>query len=300
MPVFVMRGLKPGPVVFLSAAIHGDEINGTEIIREVVQVLSKRKIRGTVITVPVVNVFGFNNQSRYLPDRRDLNRSFPGNNHGSLSSRMAQLFMKEIVSKCTHGIDFHTGALHRSNLPQVRANLEDSETFEFAKSFQAPIIINSKMRDGSLRDAARKKGVITLLFEGGQALRFEDKVIKVGKRGCLNALKHIGVLSGTKKDDENVQSLISQGSAWVRAPMGGILRLRVKEGQFIKKNNLIGMIRNPHGNQEVEIKSQKDGCVIGVNKLPLVNTGDAVIHLATLEKGEGLPRDQKAYFYDET
>ena len=163
LPVKVVNGIQPGAKLWLSAAIHGDELNGVEIIRQVLDRIDAQKLRGTLITVPIVNVFGFIDQSRYLPDRRDLNRSFPGSETGSLASRLANLFLREVVDKSTHGIDLHTAAIHRTNLPQIRCNLKDGETYNFAKAFNAPIMLHSDTRDGSLRRAATKKGIPVLL-----------------------------------------------------------------------------------------------------------------------------------------
>ncbi len=202
IPVHVIRGKEPGPALFLCAALHGDEINGVEIIREVLKDPQLKDLRGTLIAIPVVNIFGFQNKSRYLPDRRDLNRSFPGSKNGSLAARIADFFLKEIVSKCTHGIDFHTGAIHRSNLPQIRASFDDEDTKKFAAAFNAPIMVDSHMRDGSLREAARKKKVNILLFEGGQALRFEKDVIEKGVSGTLRAMGAIGMIETNENNKE--------------------------------------------------------------------------------------------------
>lgn len=208
MPIEVIRGKEDGPTLFISAAIHGDEINGVEIAKRLLQKKELVKIKGILIIIPVVNVFGFNHKSRYLPDRRDLNRSFPGSPKGSLAGRLANIFMKEIVSKCTHGIDLHTGAIHRSNLPQVRAFLDDKKTAELAHAFGVPVILHSRLKDGSLREAARKKRVKTLLFEGGEALRFEEEVIRSGLRGCLSVMREIGMLSKLKALNPRKKSLL--------------------------------------------------------------------------------------------
>jgi len=180
IPVEVIRGKVDGPVLFISAAIHGDEINGTEIVSRILKNKSLKKLKGTLIAIPVVNIFGFNMLSRYLPDRRDLNRSFPGSTNGSLAARLANVFMKEIVKKSTHGIDLHTGAIHRTNLPQIRASMDDVETKRLAFEFGVPVILNSNFRDGSLREAACSKNIPVLLFEGGEALRFDEKIIQLG------------------------------------------------------------------------------------------------------------------------
>ncbi len=174
LPVHVVRGAKSGPRLFVSAALHGDELNGTEIIRRLLNQTVLKRLRGTLVAVPIVNVYGLIHQSRYLPDRRDLNRSFPGSVKGSLAARLAHLFMTEIVHNCTHGIDLHTGAIHRSNLPQIRANLDDEETARLADSFGVPVLLNANLRDGSLREAAAEHGIPMLLYEAGEALRFGE------------------------------------------------------------------------------------------------------------------------------
>jgi uncharacterized protein len=284
MPVKVMRGKKDGPVLFLSAAIHGDELNGIEIVRRVISHKKLRKLVGTVIAVPIVNVFGLNHRSRYLPDRRDLNRSFPGSAKGSLASRMAKRFISEIVSKCTHGIDFHTGSQHRSNLPQIRADIANAKTLKFAKTFKTPIILNSAERDGSLREAARKKKVVSLLFEGGEALRFEENVIKTGVNGCLAAMASIGMLgSSSKKNSPSFSGVVSKKSYWVRAKTSGTILLKIKLGQKIHADEVIGLIKNPLGEVIHKLKVIEEGIVIAINKLPLVNQGDAVIHVAIVK-----------------
>jgi hypothetical protein len=297
MPLVVMRGREEGPIIFLSSAIHGDEVNGIEIIREVLEELKTKKIRGTIIAAPIVNVFGFNDKSRYLPDRRDLNRSFPGNANGSLASRIAHIFMKEVVARCTHGIDYHTGAIHRSNYPQIRGCMDDENTKEMALAFNPPIIIDSRLRDGSLREAARKKKVCTLLFEGGQALRFEKDVIKVAKKGTLNVLKHIGILSGKKiKSRKNI---IALGSYWVRSVKGGTLRLQVAEGDYIQEGTVLGIIHDPLAMNASLIHAEGPGYIIGLNHLPLVTIGDAIIHIAVVDsKIKDQKRSRDDLFFD--
>ena len=171
MPVQVRRGKRPGPCLFVCAAVHGDELNGIEIIRRLMKRRALSRVRGTIIAVPIVNVYGVIERSRYLPDRRDLNRSFPGSGRGSLAARVADLFMTEIVARCTHGIDLHTGAMHRGNLPQVRGNLDHEETLRLARLFGVPVLINADVRDGSLREAAAARGIPMLLYEAGEALR---------------------------------------------------------------------------------------------------------------------------------
>ena len=198
MPIKIIRGRQPGPVLFVSAAINGDELNGVEIIRRLLKRKTLRSIRGTLIAIPVVNVHGFLDQSRYLPDRRDLNRSFPGSAKGSIAARLANLFLREIVAKADVGLDLHTGALHRSNLPQIRANLDDTGTLELANAFGAPVVINSNTRDGSLRACAAKRGMPILIYEAGEALRFDETCIRTGLRGILNVMRYMHMLPAVK------------------------------------------------------------------------------------------------------
>lgn len=302
MPVHVIRGFEKGPTIFLSAAIHGDELNGVEIIKEVMNILSKTEIKGTVIAVPIVNVFGFNNQSRYLPDRRDLNRSFPGSAKGSLASRMADLFVKEIVSKCTHGIDFHTGAIHRSIYPQIRVNTKNAKALEFAKSFGAPMILDSNTRDGSLRETGRKMGTVTMVFEAGQALRFEEDYIKIGKMGCLNALHSIGIYPEKPPKIQltlDKKPILIKDSHWVRSPMGGTLRLKTKLGKFVKAGDKLGDISGPFGQKVETIIASHDGYVIGLNHLPLVTVGTAIAYIGTYEPTRK-PKKRSTYSTDES
>lgn len=183
MPVHVVHGKRDGPRLFVSAAVHGDELNGIEIIRRLLDVKSLNRLAGTLVAVPVVNVYGLIHQSRYLPDRRDLNRSFPGSAQGSLAARVAHLLIDEIVRHCTHGIDLHTGAIHRTNLPQIRANLDDPETERLARAFGVPVLINATVRDGSLREAAAELGIPMLLYEAGEGLRFDEVCIRAGQLG---------------------------------------------------------------------------------------------------------------------
>ena len=211
-----------------------------------------------------------------------MNRSFPGSLEGSLASRMAKIFMKEIVSKCDYGIDFHTGAVNRENLPQIRACLNDTKTFSFAKAFGAPFILDSKLRDGSLREAARKKKVTTLVFEGGEALRFNHQVIKVGVKGCFSAMAHIGMID-KKKKETNYRGFIAKHSYWVRSDSSGTLRTKIAMGALIQQGQKLGKVLDPLGENFKEVISPVTGYIIGVNNLPLVTQGEALFHIATEE-----------------
>ncbi len=285
IPIEVIRGSEGGPKLFVSAAVHGDELNGVEIIKRLLRRPLLKKLRGTLIAVPVVNIFGFNHKSRYLPDRRDLNRCFPGSEVGSLGARLARIFMKEIVSKCTHGIDFHTGALHRSNLPQIRACLDDPETNKLAKGFGVPVVINSQLRDGSLREAARKKRVSTLLFEGGEALRFDENVIKAGLRGCLSVMRNIGMIpqltKGVSKSPNKVY--VARGSYWIRADHSGSFHAVKKIGDMVEAGETLAIISDPFGSEPYEVTAKDGGIIIGMSMIPLVNQGDAMVHIATFK-----------------
>ncbi len=282
MPIEVIRGVEPGPVLFVSAAIHGDELNGIEIIRRLLKRPSLKKIKGTLIAVPVVNVFGLINRSRYLPDRRDLNRCFPGEKNGTLAGQLAKLFMKEVVKKCTHGIDLHTAAINRTNLSQIRAWLDNPETRALAKSFGVPVVVNSKLRDGSLREAARKRGVSMLLFEGGSPLRFEEDVIRIGVKGCINVMRSIKMLPKVKKKDSDIiQSVFTaKSSQWLRAPCSGICHHQVKVGDRVEKGQVLAMLSNPFGEKLDHIEAVFPGIVIGLTTIPLVTRGEAIFHIA--------------------
>ena len=283
MPIHVIRGNKPGPRLFVSAAIHGDELNGIEIIRRLLKQPGLNKLRGDLIAIPMVNVYGVIHHSRYLPDRRDLNRSFPGSDKGSLASRLADLFMTEIVVKCTHGIDLHTGAIHRSNLPQIRANLDDAETLLLAKSFNVPVLLNSNLRDGSLREAADKYGIPMLLYEAGEALRFDEHSIRAGLQGTLRVMRHLGMLTARKSRKVVTEPFVARSSRWVRAPGSGIFRAAKSLGEKIKHNDILGVINDPVATLETPVISPCNGLIIGRSELPLVHEGEAIYHIAQFE-----------------
>ncbi len=284
MPVHVVCGRRDGARLFVCAAVHGDEINGVEIIRRLVKAPLLRQLRGTLVAIPVVNVHGFITRSRYLPDRRDLNRSFPGSESGSLAGRLARLFMSEIVEKCSHGIDLHTGAGHRTNLSQIRANLEDAETLRLARAFGAPVLINANLRDGSLRHAAAELGIPTLLYETGEALRFDEISIRAGARGIINVMRALEMLPAGKRRSSSPDPVVARATAWVRAPMSGVLRLLVAPGARVEKDGLLAVVADPFGELEAEVRAPFEGIVIGRTNLPLANEGDALFHLARFRR----------------
>ena len=282
MPVKVISGRKAGPVLFISAAIHGDELNGVEIIRRLLKRKILRSVRGTLVAVPIVNVHGFLDQSRYLPDRRDLNRSFPGTPKGSIAARLAHLFTTQIVAKADYGIDLHTGAINRSNLPQIRANLDDAKTLEMAKAFGAPVIINSNIRDGSLRAYAVERNLPVLLYEAGEALRFDEVAIRGGIRGILNVMRHIGMLPPSKTKKQ-ITPVIAKSTSWVRAPSSGIVGGKVGLGSSVAKGQKLAAVSDPLGDDEQEVAAPFDGIVIGRSNLPLAHEGDALVNLAAFK-----------------
>ncbi|WGT66967.1 succinylglutamate desuccinylase/aspartoacylase family protein [cyanobacterium endosymbiont of Epithemia clementina EcSB] len=281
LPITVINGLNSGPKLWLSAAIHGDELNGVEIIRQVVKNVEPQLLHGTLIAVPIVNVFGLIGQSRYLPDRRDLNRSFPGSKSGSLASRLAYLFMKEIVSHSTYGIDLHTASMHRTNLPQIRANLQDSETRRCAQAFGAPLLVHAMTRDGSLRQAATKRGIPILLYEGGEALRFDVEAIRMGVEGIERVMEYLEMYQFSP-ERMPVISIEVDKSKWIRASRSGIFRLEVGLGEKVLKKQKLGIIADAFGESSIKIRASVNGIVIGYTQNPLVSQGDGIIHLAIL------------------
>jgi hypothetical protein len=282
LPVHVVHGRKAGPTLFVSAAIHGDEINGVEIIRRLLHHKSMARLKGTLLAVPVVNPYGFIQRSRYLPDRRDLNRSFPGTPKGSLAGRIAHLFMQEIVCRSSHGIDIHTGSNYRSNLPQIRTSLDNEENLRLAKAFGTPMIIHSETRDGSLREAVADLGIPVLLYEAGEALYFNESAIRSGVRGVLNVMRAIGMLPADRKKVCQVP-LVSRKTSWVRASRSGVFFKQATLGTLVRKGERLGLINDPLGDQEENICAPFTGVVIGQLTLPLVHEGDALINLAHVD-----------------
>lgn len=284
IPVQVIHGKKDGPRLFVCAAVHGDEINGVEIIRRLMKLKTMSRLKGTLIAVPVVNVYGFIDQSRYLPDRRDLNRSFPGSETGSLAARLSHVFLEEIVTKSTHGIDLHTAAIHRDNLPQVRAFLDDDETKRMARAFSAPIILNTPILEGSMRSALEKMGISVIVYEAGEALRFNEVSIRAGVRGIVAVMRELGMLPRLKKRRERPAPLIAKSSTWVRAPQSGILRALTPLGRVVEKGQVMGVVADPFGEKEEEVIATTAGMVVGRTNIPLVNEGEALFHIARLRE----------------
>lgn len=284
LPVHVIHGRREGPTLFVSAAIHGDEILGVEIIRRLVQSSAVTRPRGTLLFIPIVNLFGFISHIRYLPDRRDLNRSFPGRANGSLAEQLAHVFMTEIVHRSDYGIDLHTAAIHRANLPQIRANIRQKETRKLAQAFRAPLILHSTLRDGSLRQEACKVGCDTLLYEAGEALRFDEVSIRIGVKGVLSVCRHLGILRSSRAKPNVKPSIVARSSYWLRAPAGGILRAHKGLGDFVNQDESIGFISDPFGDKESEVLPRRSGVIVGRTNLPVVNQGDALFHIAKINE----------------
>ena len=284
LTVHVIRGKRAGPIVFISAAIHGDELNGIEIIRRLKQIHLLDKLKGTLILVPVVNIYGTMNLTRYLPDRRDLNRNFPGSSKGSLASRVAKTFLDEIVSKCDLGIDLHTASIHKDNLPQVRTNIENEYTLRLALAFEAPVVLHSTLRDGSLRAVAQDKGVPILLYEAGEALRFDEKSIKIGVKGIINVLRANEMLPKvTRKSHRVKKTSISKSSTWIRAQESGMIQTIKNLGDAVQKGEVIARIHEMYENQGFDVLAPFAGIIIGKTQIPLIHEGDAIFHIAAFD-----------------
>lgn len=286
IPIYIKRGKYSGPTLFISAAIHGDELNGIEIIRRLINSLAKKPIRGTLIALPMVNIYGVLEQSRYMPDRRDLNRSFPGSEKASLAGRVANLFLTEVVKQCDYGIDLHTGAIHRSNLPQIRANLEDEETLSLATAFGAPVIINANIRDGSLRQTAAELGVRVLLYEAGEALRFDEFSIQAGVKGILKVMNNLGMISARSGKKIQKMPFIAKKSAWIRASASGIVIHKKMLGDQVDEGDVLAEIGDPFGGTIDTVRAKYGGVIIGKQNIPLTQEGDAMYHVAYFEDHE--------------
>ncbi|MDU8909683.1 succinylglutamate desuccinylase/aspartoacylase family protein [Aestuariicoccus sp. MJ-SS9] len=283
----VVHGRRPGPVMFVSAAVHGDEVIGVEIVRRVLRAGPVARLAGTLIAVPIVNAFGFQNHSRYLPDRRDLNRSFPGTAQGSLAGRLAHLFLTQVVERCDVGIDLHSAAAGRTNLPQIRLTPGNERLVALGAAFGAPVTLGSKLREGSLREAAETRGVDVLLYEAGEGLRLDEMAARAGVAGVLRVMAQLGMLAGKGVPRARRASVLCDSSSWARAPMGGLLRAHRASGDYVEEGTLLGMVSDPFGEQEAEVRAETTGIVIGRTNLPIVNEGDALFHIAVPRRPAG-------------
>jgi predicted deacylase len=280
----VIHGRRPGPTLFVSAAVHGDEIIGVEVVRRLLRIADLDDITGTLLAIPIVNTFGFMNRSRYLPDRRDLNRSFPGSTTGSLAARLAHLFFTEIVCRSDYGIDLHSAAIHRENLPQIRVSSGNRKALELAIAFGAPFVLTAPLRPGSLRDAAEEKSIDVLLYEAGEGLRFDESAVRTGVSGILRVMQSIGMIESGDVVEPATTPVRSQSSSWIRAPIGGLLRAFKSTGSEIAAGDVLGMISDPFGDNETEVIAKFPGLIIGRTNLPSINEGDGLFHVARVSK----------------
>lgn len=302
MPVRVICGRQAGPTAFVSAAVHGDEINGVDIIRRFLSAKALSRLRGSLILVPVVNVHGFLDRSRYLPDRRDLNRCFPGTPTGSIAARLAYVFTTQVAFKADFGIDLHTGAVDRSNLPQIRVTRGDESAAELAAAFGAPVIIGAAERDGSLRSAAAKRGIPVIVYEAGEALRFDELSIRAGVRGIMRVLRARDMLPG-RKTQKVRQPVTASSSTWVRAPSSGIVTQRGALGRRVKKGEMLAVITDPLGERSDPLISPINGLIIGRSNLPLAHEGEALFHVASFDsvtEAAGIVKDFEGIVEDFT
>ncbi|TMM50496.1 succinylglutamate desuccinylase/aspartoacylase family protein [Qipengyuania marisflavi] len=282
----VIHGKQRGPCIFVSGAIHGDEIIGTAVIQRLTALLHPETLSGTVILAPAVNIYGFVQHSRYLPDRRDLNRSFPGNPGGSLASQLAYCFLENVIDRCSLGIDIHTAAIHRYNLPQIRVASGSPYLIELAMAFGAPIIIESPLRPGSMRALAADRETPMLLLEAGEALRFDRHSIAIGAAGVLRVLAHIGMIAADDGLSHIGIPLRANRSLWVRAPRGGVSRRRHRSGDIVHRGDVLAQVGGLFGEDLMDVLSPLDGIIIGHTTLPVVNQGDALFHVAEVANFE--------------
>jgi predicted deacylase len=280
VPVHIIRAQKPGPVLLLMAGMHGDEVNGIETIRRLLRRELLQPTRGSIVAIPILNIYGFLNFSREVPDGKDVNRSFPGHPRGSLASRVAHRFMREVMPLVDFGIDFHTGGAARANYPQLRCVLgEDDVTDELATAFSAPFTLHSRLRAGSLRATAHALGKSIIVFETGESLRLDEPGIEEAIAGTLRVLYHLG-MSATPGPVPARPSIECHRHRWLRARYAGLFRSWVKLGDFVEQGQVYGSVSDPYGLQSVRLESPISGYVIGFNNMPVVNQGDALLHLA--------------------
>ncbi|MCC3151664.1 succinylglutamate desuccinylase/aspartoacylase family protein [Hymenobacter sp. BT770] len=282
VPVHVMRATEPGPTLLLMAGMHGDEVNGIETIRRLVRRELLQPLRGSIIAIPILNIYGFLNFSRDVPDGKDVNRSFPGFPRGSLAGRVAHRFMREIMPLIDYGIDFHTGGAARANFPQVRCLLGvDDEVDAMAEAFAAPFTLHAALRPGSLRESAHRLGKRIIVYETGESLRLDETGIEEALAGTLRVLHHLGMAPAAPPPSR--PGIVCRRHTWLRARFAGLFRAHVENGQYLEKGQVYGSVADPYGQQAVRLESPVSGYVIGLNYMPVVNQGDALLHIAVPE-----------------
>ena len=286
IPVIVTHGVEEGPALFITAAIHGDEINGIEIVRRLVTKINPEELRGSVLCVPVVNIFGFYTMSRNLPDRRDLNDAFPGIQKGSPTSRVAYILFEEIIKKCDYGIDIHTPQVKRIEMPHTEADLSNRDAHQLARAFGTPVIINTAGPEKSLQNSATSADIPTIVFSGGEVLRFHENVTEQGVAGIRNVLAYLNMIEFERKKPE--YSIIVQESRSVQTQYGGILYVNVHPGGLVYQNDLLARVTNPFGRDVELIKAPETGLIISASTNPLVNPGNEVCAYVMLDKSLGV------------
>lgn len=282
MPIIINRSTKPGPSLLLSAGIHGDELNGVAIIRRLIAQEDLVPERGTIIAIPLLNVFGFLYGMRNLPDGKDMNRSFPGQKNGSLASQMANFLSEEILPQIDYGIDFHTGSGSKQNHPQVRWSPESPEAGDLARAFAPPFILKTKFRNNSLRQVADDQGKPLIIYEGGESQRFDQYSIECGVRGIHRVLSHLGLLKSNHSGHEHDVIELDK-SSWLRARHSGLFMPTIKNGSCVQKEEVMGVITDPYGKFEHRVRANREGYVIAVNYEPTVNKGDALVHIGWVQ-----------------
>lgn len=280
LPVHVIRSKSEGPTVLLSGGMHGDEVNGIEIVRRYLNQDLKGKLKcGSIVAMPIINVYGFINFARYVPDGKDVNRSFPGNKEGSLASLVANVLTTEILPQIDFGLDFHTGGASRTNYPQMRYETGDALAEEIADAFAAPFTLNSRVIEGSFRETAKTLGKTVVVFEGGETLRIDPKTVDEGLKGIGRVLHHFKMLD---KKVKSKKTLFFSDSHWVRAEVSGLFRHKKESGNKVKEGQTIGYISSPTNDYSVKVKSPYNGYIIGHNNFPLIHKGDAIFHIGEL------------------
>ena len=282
LTVHVRRGSEPGPRLLLTAALHGDEINGVEAIRRVLR-LKMKKLRGDLIAVPVVNLPAFLGRSRYLPDRRDLNRLFPGSSSGSFGARLARTLFQDIARQCTHAIDLHTGSRNRPNLPQVRYTGAVTGSKEMAAAFRAPVIMDSPVRSGTFRGVFSSMGRPQILYEGGEAQIMEPSPVKVAMKGVLSVMRYLEMLPPPKNPSDQPESAVCHDSFWERSPRGGLFLPSVDLGSVVRKGDSLGKVADPFSTKKTSVKSTHEGVIIGRAKHAVIDEGDGIFHVGLTE-----------------
>lgn len=282
VPIIIERAKKPGPIVLFTAGIHGDEVNGVEIVRQLIASgINKPKI-GTIICIPVINIFGFINLKREFPDGRDLNRVFPGTIDGSLASRVAHKLVYDIIPCVDCIIDFHTGGSGRFNAPQIRISKENRHLNELAKVFAAPFVLYSKNLNKSFRNTCYKLGKAMLLFEGGKSFHIDESITEQGINGSKRVLKHLGMLhSDHRTSKPKKDTVFINESRWQRASHSGMFRATIPISSHVKKGDVLGYITDPYGKLNQAVKAPNSGYIINVNEAPIVYQGDALFHIST-------------------